>query len=298
VTDAAGTASFNRRDNRIDGAAAVLPRLHLNYEMVGDWRLHSQDVRSPLLIVEHPKRLAPKDVAALVTHVRNGRRLLLSGMGLHLGRDLPLHEVFGLSPGAGPSEAERLVANVGHAEMPFEHHLFRVRLTTAEPLITVTDSADARQPRLTRNRFGRGTAYYFATPLLCAHGKNAVPLALMREVFELTAPSDERELRIEAPETVEVALRARGPDRILHLVNMAPGRRRALKSGGRQYVTVDSLPPVPACRVSILANAPPSGVYLQPQDKKLEGWRYADGRIEVLIPEFDVHQIVVFASGD
>ena len=98
VTETA-TTSFTKQDNRIDGAADVLPRLHLNYEMVPDWRLEAQDVRSPLLIVEHPKRLMRKTVDALIEYVQGGGRLLMTGMGI--GLDKRLEEAFGIAAFTG-----------------------------------------------------------------------------------------------------------------------------------------------------------------------------------------------------
>lgn len=90
MTDAVSKVSFNRRNNRIEGAAALLPKLHLNYEMVGDWRLWEQDIRSPVLIVEHPKRLSQRDVESLVAFTHKGGTLLISGMGANLGEGQPL----------------------------------------------------------------------------------------------------------------------------------------------------------------------------------------------------------------
>ena len=298
VTDAAGPTSFNRRDNRIDGAAALLPQLQLNYEMVGDWRLREQDVRSPVLIVEHAKRLDERDVAALVQHVRRGGTLLLTAMGINHGEGQPLHEVFGIGDFVAPKTAEKLSATIGGRDVPFDHHLWRFQLTGAETVLTVRDASGHARPILTRNRFGKGSAYYFATPLLTAHGNNVVPFELLRAVFEQVAPSSQRLVTTDAPSTVEVVLRSKGNNRVLHLVNMAQGDREVVKVGRRAYVSINSLPPVPQCHVSIRTPSKPKAVTLQPQGTALTGWIYQDGRVEVTVPQFDVHQMVVFEQGD
>jgi hypothetical protein len=298
VTDAAGPVCFNRRDNRIDGATDLLPRLHLNYEMVGDWRLHEQDVRSPLLVVEHVKRLTQRDVDALIEFVRKGGNVLLSAMGISHGRGQPLLAVFGVTDIAGPKAAERLVAQADGEPQSFEHHLFRFDTTTAETLLEVTDAGGKRQPLLTCNRFGSGKAYYFATPLLSAHGKNAVPMELIRHVFQIAAPLTERLVAVEAPESVEIVLRQQGSSSVLHLVNMAPGEREVVKSGTRRYVTIRSLPSVPPCRISVRAQREPQRVILQPQGTPLTDWRYENGRVEATVPEFQVHQMVVLEFGE
>ena len=293
VTDSVGTVCFSRRDNRIEGAAALLPRLHLNYEMIGDWRLHEQDVQSPLLIVEHVKRLSKHDVDALVEFVQNGGKALLSGMSVHHGSDRPLQKMCGIEDVAGPKSAEELTAEIDGKQLTFSHHLFRGNVTTAETLIEVTDASGKTQPLLLRNRFGKGEAYYFATPLLTDHGNNVVPLELVQKTFALALPQDQRRVVVDAPESVEIVLRQRGSSLILHLVNMAAGDRETLISSKRRYVTVRSLPAVPACSVSIQADRKPARVMLQPQATPLKSWRYENGRVIADVPTFDVHQMIV-----
>ena len=86
VTDSAGPVSFNRRNNRIEGAANWLPRLHLNYEMVGDWRLYEQDVRSGVLVVEHPEAaVAHRRLTRWSSMSTTAVRCCLTGMGLSSG---------------------------------------------------------------------------------------------------------------------------------------------------------------------------------------------------------------------
>ena len=298
VTDAAGTVCFNRRDNRIDGAAELLPRLHLNYEMVGDWRLHEQDVRSPLLIVEHAKRLTQKDIDALIEFIRGGGKILLSAMGINHGSGNPLHEVFGITDVTGPKSAQKLTAQADGKTWPFEHHLFRFETTTAETVLEARDVSGGSHPLLTCNRFGEGEAWYFATPMLTAHGNSAVPMGLLREVFRIVSPPNDRQIRVEAPETVEIVLRRQESSLVLHLVNMAPGEREVVKAGRRRYVSVRSLPEVPPCRVSVRAEQKPVRVVLQPQGTPLTSWRYENGRVEATVPGLVVHQMLVLEFGD
>ncbi len=293
VTDASGPICFHRRNNRIDGATNLLPRLHLNYEMVGDWRLFEQDVRSPLLIVEHAKRLTTQELDALTDFVQGGGRVLLSAMGVNHGNGHPLHQVFGITGLVGPQAAEPLVVDVNGHSLSFEHHLYRCELATAETRIEVQDQAGNRHPLLTCNRFGDGEAYYFATPLLTAHGRNVVPVKLMQHVFQVVAPSSERWISTDAPQFVEVVLRQQPSSTVLHLVNMASGEREVVKSGKRQYVRIHSLPTVPPCHVTIRAAQKPTHVTLQPQDIPLADWSYEDGRVQATVPEFNVHQMVV-----
>jgi hypothetical protein len=292
VTDAAGPVCFSRRDNRIEGAAELLPRLHLNYEMVGDWRLYAQDVHSGVLIVEHPKKLSPETARALADFVRGGGTLLLSGMGPSAGGEL-VREICGISQIAGPRQAEQLKVEYDGSQWAFQHHLFRVTLDDAETVMGTTDAAGNRQALLTRHAFGSGTAYYFATPLLSQHGGNRIPDGLLQAVFTQVIPDAHRLLATDAPPTVEVVLRKRGTARIVHLVNMAPGTREVFDVGRRKYVNISAVEPVRECTIRVRMPDKPSAVALQPQNVALEEWEHRDGVVTASIPSFEIHQMVV-----
>jgi hypothetical protein len=198
----------------------------------------------------------------------------------------------------GPKAAERLTVELDGSTTAFEHHLFRFRSTTAETLLSATDEAGRSQPLLTSNRYGEGVAYYYATPLLSAHGKQAVPMELMREIFDVLVPTTQRQVTYAGPETVEVVLRQQGSARVLHLVNLARGDREVVAFGKRQYVTIGALPKVPLCRVSIQSPQRPTRITLQPQGTPLADWHYNADRVEAAVPEFAVHQMVVLEYGD
>ncbi len=293
ITDVAGTTCFNRRNNRIYGAVDILPKLHLNYEMVGDWRLWEQDVRSPVLIVEHPKRLSERNLKSLVEFTKSGGMLLVSGMGVSIGEGQPLAKVCGITDVEGPKDSQRLIARVGGRQLTFDHWLFRFKRATAEAVIKAGDSEGFEHPILIRNRFGAGTAYYFATPLLTSHGRNVVPIELIRSVFDEVVPPKQRHITVEAPDTVEVVLREKADSRIVHLVNMAAGEREVLNVGGRRYARITSLAPVPECQISVRLATRPTTVMLQPQDRTLDEWEYTNGRLELRVPPFKVHQMIV-----
>jgi len=290
------TVCFDKSDNRIDGAAAALTRLHLNYEMIPDWRLAEDDVRSPLVIVEHPKVLPSASVDGLIRFVRKGGSLLMTGMAI--GRDKRLGEVLGIAAYAGPEEAEPLAVILPGNRATLEHFLFRLQPSGAKTLLEVEDADGRRHPLLTENRFGQGAAYYVPIPLLSHHGKNVVPEAVLKRVFELVLPEGRRLLVTDAPPAVEVVLRRTATQHVVHLVNMAPGRQEVVKGGIRSYRTITQIPPVPACRVSLRLSEKPTKIQLQPQGAAPKDWRFEDGRLEVQVPEFDIHQMLVINAGD
>ena len=290
VTDKS-SAVFAKGDNRIDGATDVLSRLHLNYEMIPDWRLAEQDIRSPLLIVEHPKVLSETDIENLIEYVQTGGNLLITGMGVLCDRRI--QEMCGIAECTGARGPEPLVVKTSDGDRNFDHWLFRFKLSTADQLISASDAKGQVQPMLTRNAYGRGQAFYVAIPLLSQHGKNMVPVDFVQLVFDLVLPPAKRILTTTSPEWAEVVLREKDDEYVLHLVNLAPGRREINKGGRRQLAKITDIPPVPPCHVSVHLPARPVAVHLQPAGVRLKEWRFEDGRLEVDVPRFEIHQMVV-----
>ena len=187
---------------------------------VPDWRLAEQDIRSPLLIVEHPKALTAATIESLVAYVRNGGSLLITGMGSR--RPAAAGGVRNQPNIARPPGLSRSPST---ATCEFDHWLLRVELSTAEPLIRATDSKGQAHPLLTRNTFGRGQAFYAAIPLLSQRKPHLVPDDLLQRVFDLVLPPDKRLLTSTARD-VETVLRKKGDTYILHLVNTARATAR------------------------------------------------------------------------
>ncbi len=285
---------FTRSDRRLDGAAEHLAHLHLNYELVPDWRLEAQDVNSPLLIVEHAKALPKQTIASLLRYAREGGSLLLTGMTpISSG---PMRDACGIAAFTGPRGGESLTVDVQDEQISVNHWLFRITPAGCQTLLTARDDQGQQHPLLIKNHFGEGQVFYFATPLLTAHGANVIPDGVMQHVFEQARPAADRLLTTDAPSTVEVVLRSQGDACLLHLVNMAPGHRETLNSGRRRYTKITDIPAVPACHVSIQLADRPKSVRLQPEDIEVENWKYEDGKLECQIPSFAIHQILVMES--
>jgi hypothetical protein len=284
--------SFNRADPAIDGATDLLARLHLDYEIVGDWRLREQDIGSGLLIVEHPAALDREDVTAMTRYVESGGHVLLTGQGIH--HDERLKRLFGLATIREAVRPETLTCTIQDRRYSFTQTLFRVQPGKAEMRCCAADIDGARWPFLTVNEFGRGLAYYAAVPIFSSSDKEAVPFDLVRDIMNTVWPAERRHVTTEAPAHVEIALRRNGSDRILHLINMAPGERTyAPKRGWYRPVTIHSLPRTGPHKTTVRLPGRPETVILQPEAVPLEDWTYKDGRIELRVPPFDVHRMIV-----
>jgi hypothetical protein len=291
ATSETAATSFTKTNNRIDGATRRLPTLHLNYEMLPDWRLAAGDVGSPLVIVEHPNGLTRETADRLLQYVRQGGRLLLTGMGIV--QDKRFADLFGVRVVSGATGPEKLTADVEGIAYDFDHWLFKLEATTADVLLEATAADGKTYPLLTSSDLGRGRLYCVPLPLLTNHGNQAVPQAVLAGIFEQVLPSSQRLLTTDAPETVEVVLRCQGDRQIVHLVNMAPGERHVYRAGTRSYPLIKSLPRVRECRVSIRRSERPASVRLQPEDQPVDDWDYQAERLTFVVPPFDIHQMVV-----
>jgi len=254
--------------------------------------LHEQDIHSGLLIVEHPAALAETDVNAIIRFVESGGRVLITGMGiLHDDR---LRDVFGLAKIDKAAKPVRLTCMIRDRSYVFTQNLFETQTSTAEAQLHVTNGGGGIWPLLTRNRYGRGVAYYVSVPMLSAFVKQKMPFVLIGEIMNTIYPRERRHVRTESPSHVEVILRQKGNQYILHLVNMAPGERSyASKRGYYRPVTIRSLPAIEPHTIIVRVPRKPKTIMLQPEGLSLEEWTYREGRLEFVAPTFEVHRMIV-----
>jgi len=272
--------------------AEFLPRLHLNYEIVGDWRLIEQDVRSPLLIIEHPRALTDAEIDAVIRFAESGGQVLMTGMGITLRENLPKR--FGLKLVRRPATAEPLEVRIGEHVTKLDHHLFRFAPDGCTVLARAVDREGKESPLLTRHTLGRGTLWAVTIPFFSKHGPNTPPLELVRRVMEIVLPGTGRHMVTEAPEDVEVVLRRhRDGALIYHVVNMALGRRTTCPTGHGPAVTIHEIPPIPAHRVSVRVPAKPSSVTIEPGGKAVADWAFREGVVTFTMPATEVHAMAV-----
>lgn len=156
---------------------------------------------------------------------------------------------------------------------------------------------------LRRRPLGRGEVLSLARPLFpVSAGDTKSREQAAAAILDQVIPREARQMVAEASPDIDLVLRKRGSERILHLVNSAPGKReRDPESYPFLNLHVTELPPAPACRVSVRLAARPRSVMLQPQAQPLADWRWHDGWLEVNLPSFESHQMLVIggdAAGD
>lgn len=301
--------SFVSSDRHVSGVIAELASRHLNYELIPDWRLTEHDVRSPLLIVEDPEAVTDAVAAGILAFLERGGRVLWSGMGL----TPQLQKTFGVTVAAGDNKPETLAVVGEVPALQFVRNLCRVECSTAQTLMQVSTLDGKRFPLLTKCAVGRGTVFYAAVPLMSRYDRQRVPATLVDKVIESTLPPSDRRLVTDAPACVEVMLREREGQQVVHLVNLAEGKRTTStynaavlypgvvkdgQRGLRPERIITDIPAAPACRVSLRLEGRPASVTLQPQNQPLTHWKYENSRLEIAVPGFAIHQMVVVKTAD
>lgn len=151
-----------------------------------------------------------------------------------------------------------------------------------------SEFGEAGEP-FARRRLGKGEIVRLGQPL------PALPPDVAAALWNAVLPAGKRLLHVQALESVELVLRRRDREFIVHLVNRAPGKREIFektKAGGAK-VRVTDIPPVPGCRISLRLPAKPRSVVVQPAGQKLRGWGWQGGRVEIDAPAFLIHQMLV-----
>lgn len=284
-----GSLPFNRKNNRIEGATTTLSRLHLDYEMVGDWRLHAQDLAPKLLIVEHPKRLSDADVDGILKYLERGGDVLLTGMGIL--QDKRLLPAFGLDGVEGAKEPAAYTTHIGTRDFAFSHFVYRAIPGDAKIMVECTDTAGNARPLLTACGHGQGTAYYVSFPLLSEHGPQTTPTTLVEAMLAVVLPNEQRTVVTDLPAEVELVLRESTKNRFVHLVNMSKGTRTLGPQMQYVPVRIDTMPTIAPHTLSIRLDRKPSRLLAQPGGTSLE-FTWSEGCLTMRTPAVAQHTII------
>jgi hypothetical protein len=296
--------TFVSHNIHVQGVVAALTPRHLNYEMLPDWRLAEQDVRSPLLIVEHPEAVSDEVVTGVLNFVNKGGHVLWSGTGL----SARLQEVCGIRVLAEADKPEAFEVVGPTAQAKVKSRLLRVECKAAQNLLQAQTREGKRFPLLVSRAVGRGRMHYLAAPLMSRYADQSAPAALVDKILDIALPSAQRRLATDAPSSVEIVLREKNGQHVVHLVNMAAGKRTSTvaqavvlypgatsdgQTGIRPERLITDIPSAPPCRVVLRMERRPAAVTLQPQNQPSGDWQYEDGRLTVCVPDFAIHQMVV-----
>lgn len=304
-------------------ATGEMDSRHILYEIVPDWKLDQGKIAGKALVAEDLYVLRPERVAAMKRYVEEGGTLLATGQGALTGgpemRQLLGIERVDIAPLSGSfavragNHGSSSLAAQGTAAGLRSATLFRVKESNAGVLLwaaaeTATTTAGKANragealpeelPLLTVRKLGRGNAFYCAAPLftfLGAHkdrdgsGPGSAMAALASRILSTVLPEEDRTLELRGPPEMHVTCRTKGDTNIVHLVNMAHGDGTG-QGASRRIVDIPAAEP---CRLMLRTSDRPRQVSLEPGGRKPADWSYADGLLQVAVPGFPIHEMVV-----
>jgi glycosyl hydrolase family 42 (putative beta-galactosidase)/putative glycosyl hydrolase-like family 6 (GHL6) protein len=283
--------------DRVRGAHQALLELHHPHDVVPeDVLLRSMD-RYRVIVLPEQTALPPDLDEWLAAWVDRGGRLIASGrVSPRIMEDIPtfaLEEVLGVR-WTGRREPEGYFL---HRDLPLTvgAPVYHVTLHGAEPLLPLVGSGHERHhgesafPAVTRNAYGEGEAYYVAADFFAAYHRCQYPgfRLLLGDILEQTLPQPP--LRTTAPPTIEVTLRSKGADTILHFVNHSPGKSLAQNSA-----FIEAVPPSGPFSLTLMLDEKPERVRLQPGDVEPD-WSWLEGALTVFVPGVHLHAALVLS---
>ncbi len=290
----------------VETASKFLDEQHIAHEILPGWRVEQGAVSSKMLIVEHPHVLTRPQLAGIRDFAEAGGAVLLTGDAAVVGGP-ELREMCGITEAAiVPTELRLQLEDDPVAAGTILAYGFQ----TAEidpAAFAIWGRSDSRVPLLLRRGHGRGSVWFCSIPLFTALAaeRSATPAGgppvrsgfherLAGTVLSRMFPPEARRVVTDAQDTVHVALRSRtaGAGRpaqlIVHLVNRAAGRI----TYGPLFPRISDIPPARQVTVTLALNSPPHRVTLEPGGAGAAA-DYADGRLEVRVPPFDIHRMIV-----
>lgn len=268
----------------LEGVLHTLLELHYSVDILAEHQLRGRLAEYPLLVIPDAHRLDPEFQEKLVKYVHNGGRLVLLGekcarmfepmLGVRLIGE-PRQVAAELETPLGPFAASGIwqdAETVSATAIAFRYPTrdFRRGQTVAA---TMAD-------------FGQGKVVAVFGPVALAFYRSHHPGLrhfigqIMKEVFP------DPMVRVEAPPTVDIALRRANDGRLtLHLLN-----RTGFPVPDR-YSFIDAVSEVGPIRVSLRLPSKPRAIIWHPEGRKLR-WKWQNGSAVITVPSLHIHGII------
>ena len=142
----------------------------------------------------------------------------------------------------------------------------------------------------TVRRLGKGRAIHIATNAMSHYWTYGTPelLAWFRELLETAVPNPL--IRTDAPSFIELSVREKGGNLLIHVINGNPGRDISLVGTNDLWVT--DIPAVGPYQFHVRCASSPQAVRQEPGGNNLE-YHFQDGRLTVTLPRVEIHTCIV-----
>jgi hypothetical protein len=296
------------------GVAKALIEAHRSPDIVHVAQL-KEPIAYQLLVLENVRGLSAAQVAMLERFVRSGGKLLSVGVTAQNPGMAQLLGIEVLKEKALRDEGHVLLADGSPACLPCDWS--QVRPTNAEtwwklyrswgqrdgkleeagvpisyPITARLDEerpADAGMPAVTARRLGRGLAVHVAgdpLPGFQAFGYPTVR-AFVKSLLDRMEPQPL--LASDAPSWMEISLRTRGDELLVHFLNGNPGFDMSVVGG--QDLFAGEIPEVGPYPASVRSAERPKAIFAEPGHRPLD-FQWRDGRAWFTVPRLKIHACV------
>jgi hypothetical protein len=298
----------------IDGAHKALAALHRSPDLMDETGL-TADLPHDLVVLPEQARIDDACVARLGKYLKRGGKLLSTGASL---RSPQLQRLLGVAEVRFGAVADgHVLCKTGDEPTGIDMDWDAVGLTRgATELYPLYLSWDALNPevRLLPNnwpmhgqvdeenpepagfpaafarRIGKGLAVHTTTSVFSHYAAYGDPQILrwLREIVVFLQP--EPLFATDAPSWVDVSLRRKGEQWLIHFVNQNPGRD--IDKLNTNDLWVDEIPAIGpiACRLRLPCR--PATVTLVPSGEPVT-WSYRRGTLEMVLPRLHIHSCLV-----
>lgn len=272
----------------VQGATYALLENHYGVDILDEWALLDRAAEFPVIVVPEQHRMSDRMADALRRYVESGGRLLLTGAELY-DRFAPL---IGAESVAVEEKTAYSVQADGGDVLLYSAKWRLLRPVTAKALGALgrgcfTEDRVTDHPAAVLSRVGKGRILYVPAALFKDFDRNRYPRTRAFVGELMRALAGRLDLRVSGPVAIDVALRQKGPKRIVHLVNRGSGIPNQPSNGA-----IDEIPAVGPVTVTMRLPARPKGISLALEDGQIRS-SYSAGTLTVVVESVHIHAALV-----
>jgi hypothetical protein len=272
---------WGRLSDPARGWVDLLLECQWSVDVLPDWKLERVASRYPVIVLPDWEEPGEECLDTLLEYVRNGGLLLASG-AQNAAR---LAGRLGMKAAGQPARVQAwlrhgVLGNASGEWLDVEPGAGQVVDWRYSEVNTTRDG----KPAAVEAAWGKGRVVVVPGPVGGVFA--ATHAAAVREFGQaLIRPRFQPLVRVEAAPTVEVVLRRKEGETLVHLLNTT-----AMQVAG-EYATVDFVPPAGPVALAV-QGAKPRGAKLEPDGAALE-WRRAGSEWRAVIPRLELHSVAV-----